>query len=49
MNYCLDYYDDYGIEKHDWFKVSKERMSWNSGHFLKQDIHEWPEYKAIDK
>ena len=49
MNYCLDFYDDYGIEKHDWFEVSKERMCWNSGHFFKQDIHEWPEYKMIRK
>lgn len=48
MNYCLDFYDDYGIEKHDWFEVSKERVCWNSGHFFRQDIHEWPEYKMIN-
>ena len=47
MSFCLDYYDDYGIEKNDWFEVSKKRMCWNSGHFFREDIHEWPEYKAI--
>ena len=42
MKYCLDHYDDYGIEKHNWLDVSKERRKWNNGHFFKDDIHDWP-------
>ena len=42
MRYCLDHYDEYGIERHNWLDVSKERRKWNNGHFFKDDIHDWP-------
>ena len=44
MSYCLDHYDEYGIEKHNWIDVSKDRRKWNGGHFFKQDIRNWPEF-----
>lgn len=44
MSFCLDYYDDYGTEKHDWLEVSRDRTCWNGGHFYKQDIRDWPEF-----
>lgn len=44
MNYCLDHYDEYGIEKHNWLDVSKDRQKWNNGHYFKDDIHDWPEF-----
>jgi len=42
MRYCLDHYDEYGIEMHNWLDVSKERRKWNNGHFFKDDMHDWP-------
>ena len=44
MSFCLDYYDDYGTEKHDWLEVSRDRTCWNGGHFYKQDIRDWLEF-----
>lgn len=44
MNYCLDYYNEYGIEKHNWFAISNDRRKWNKGQFFAQDIMDWPEY-----
>ena len=43
-NYCLDHYDEYGIEKHNWVDVSKDRRQWNNGHFFKEDMFDWPEF-----
>jgi len=45
MNYCLDHYDEYGIERHNWVDVSKERRQWNNGHFFKEDMRDWPEFQ----
>ena len=42
MRYCLDHYDEYGIEMHNWLDVSKERRKWNNGHFFKDDMHDRP-------
>lgn len=42
IRYCLDHYDEYGIERHNWLDVSKERRKWNNGHFFKDDMHDWP-------
>lgn len=47
MSFCLDYYDDYGTEKHDWLEVSRDRTRWNDGHFYKQDIRDWPEFDVM--
>ena len=42
MKCCLDHYDEYGIERHNWLDVSKERRKWNNGHFFKEDMRDWP-------
>ncbi|MBR3243688.1 MAG: hypothetical protein IKF90_13505 [Parasporobacterium sp.] len=44
MAYCLDHYDEYGIEKHNWIDVSRDRRQWNNGHFFKEDMFDWPEF-----
>jgi hypothetical protein len=45
MKCCLDHYDEYGIERHNWLDVSKERRKWNNGHFFKEDMHDWPGFQ----